>query len=73
MPEVDFFLCWYTHTYIPFFNNDVAVYLSQYQITKTITTFVFHNIVKLLIIHLRLWAFISQTRNGSFKLQFVRF
>ena len=31
--------------------NDETIYLSQFQITKTITTFVFHNIVKWLIIH----------------------
>lgn len=46
MLEAEFILCRYTHAYIPFSNNDKAVYLSQYQITKTITTFVFHNIVK---------------------------
>ncbi len=36
----------YRSFFFPFSNNDETIYLSQYQITKTITTFVFHNIVK---------------------------
>jgi len=57
--------------FFPFFYSDETIDLSQCQITKTISAFVFQNIVKGLKIHLRLWAFVSQTRRSSFELRFV--